>query len=97
VDFLFGKDPFSKMMWELVLGICFLVSQGSLLSCHIISKCGKDSLMFHNLFLIRIPFSFYLQKEPNKLEHSTTAQKHPNLAESGGKIREVKESSEVVF
>ena len=24
----------------------FLVSQGSLMSCNIISKCGKDSLMF---------------------------------------------------
>jgi len=32
----------------------FLVPQGSLMSCNIISKCGKDSLMFQNHFLIRI-------------------------------------------
>jgi hypothetical protein len=35
----------------------FLVPQGSLMSCNIISKCSKNSLMFHNLFLIRIPYS----------------------------------------
>jgi hypothetical protein len=35
----------------------FLVPQGSLMSCNIISKYGKDSLMFQNLFLIRIPYS----------------------------------------
>jgi hypothetical protein len=35
----------------------FLVPLGSLMSCSIISKCGKDSLMFHNPFLIRIPYS----------------------------------------
>jgi hypothetical protein len=35
----------------------FLVPQGSLMSCNIISKCGKDSLMFQNPFLIRIPYS----------------------------------------
>ena len=35
----------------------FLVPQGSLMSCNIISKCGKDSLMFQNNFLIRIPYS----------------------------------------
>jgi hypothetical protein len=35
----------------------FLVQQGSLMSCNIISKCGKDSLMFQNPFLIRIPYS----------------------------------------
>jgi hypothetical protein len=34
-----------------------LVPQGSLMSCNIISKCGKDSLMFQNLFLTRIPYS----------------------------------------
>jgi hypothetical protein len=34
----------------------FLVPQGSLMSCNIISKCGKDSLMFQNPFLIRIPY-----------------------------------------
>jgi hypothetical protein len=33
----------------------FLVPQGSLMSCNIISKCDKDSLMFHNPFFIRIP------------------------------------------
>jgi len=35
----------------------FLVPQGSLMSCNIISKCGKISLMFQNPFLIRIPYS----------------------------------------
>ena len=35
----------------------FLVPQGSLISCNIISKCGKESLMFQNPFLIRIPYS----------------------------------------
>jgi len=35
----------------------FLVPQRSLMSCNIISKCGKDSLMFQNPFLIRIPYS----------------------------------------
>jgi len=35
----------------------FLVPQGSLMRCNIISKCGKDSLMFQNPFLIRIPYS----------------------------------------
>jgi hypothetical protein len=35
----------------------FLVPQGSLMSCNIISKYGKDSLMFQNPFLIRIPYS----------------------------------------
>jgi hypothetical protein len=35
----------------------FLVPQGSLMSCNIISKCDKDSLMFQNPFLIRIPYS----------------------------------------
>jgi hypothetical protein len=34
----------------------FLVPQGSLISCNIISKCDKDSLMFHNPFLIMIPY-----------------------------------------
>ena len=58
MEFLFGKDPFSTRMWELVLEKKILVSQGSVMSCNIISKCGKDSLMFHNPFLIRIPYSF---------------------------------------
>jgi len=35
----------------------FLVPLGSLMSCSIISKYGKDSLMFQNPFLIRIPYS----------------------------------------
>ena len=35
----------------------FLVPQGSLMSCNIIYKCGSDSLMFQNPFLIRIPYS----------------------------------------
>ena len=35
----------------------FLVRQGSLMSSNIISKGGKDSLMFQNSFLIRIPYS----------------------------------------
>ena len=35
----------------------FLVPQGSLMSCNIISKCGTNSLMFQNPFLIRIPYS----------------------------------------
>jgi len=35
----------------------FLIPKGSLMSCNIISKCNKDSLMFQNLFLIRIPYS----------------------------------------
>jgi hypothetical protein len=35
----------------------FLVPQESLMSCNIISKCGKVSLMFQNPFLIRIPYS----------------------------------------
>jgi len=30
----------------------FLVPQGSLMSCNIISKCSRDSLMFQNPFLI---------------------------------------------
>ena len=41
------------------VGACFvnfLVPQGSLMSL-LISKCGKDSLMFQNPFLIRIPYS----------------------------------------
>ena len=41
------------------VGAClgnFLVPQGSLMSCNIISKCGKDSLMFQNRFLIRISY-----------------------------------------
>ena len=34
------------------------------MSCNIISKCGKDSLMFQNPFLIRIPYSSsYTRKE----------------------------------
>jgi hypothetical protein len=39
---------------------CFgnlLVLQGSLMGCNIVSKCVKDSLMFQNSFLIRIPYS----------------------------------------
>jgi hypothetical protein len=42
------------------LGACFknfLVPKGFLMSCNIISNCGKDSLMFQNFFLIRIPYS----------------------------------------
>ena len=42
------------------VGACFgnfLVPQGSLISYNIISKCGKDSLMFQNPFLIRSPYS----------------------------------------
>jgi len=35
----------------------FLVPQGSLMRCNIISKCGKNSLIFQNPFLIRIPYS----------------------------------------
>jgi hypothetical protein len=35
----------------------FLIAQGSLMSCNIIYKYGRDSLMFHNPFLIRIPYS----------------------------------------
>jgi hypothetical protein len=35
----------------------FLVPQGFLMSCNIIYKCGSDSLMFRNPFLIRIPYS----------------------------------------
>jgi hypothetical protein len=35
----------------------FLIPQGSLMSCNIISKCDKDSLMFQNPFLIRIPYA----------------------------------------
>ena len=35
----------------------FLVPQGSLISCNIISKCENDSLMFQNTFFIRIPYS----------------------------------------
>jgi hypothetical protein len=31
------------------------------MSCNIISKCGKDSLMFKNPFLIRIPYSLTTQ------------------------------------
>jgi hypothetical protein len=58
VEFLFGKDPFSTRMWELVLEKKILVSQGSVMSCNIISKCGNDSLMFYNPFLVRIPYSF---------------------------------------
>jgi hypothetical protein len=34
----------------------FLDQLGSLMSCSIISKCGNDSLMFQNPFLIRIPY-----------------------------------------
>ena len=41
----------------------FIVPQGSLISCNIISKCGNDSLMFQKHFLIRIPYSSYLHKE----------------------------------
>jgi hypothetical protein len=39
---------------------CFgnlLVLQGSLMGCNIVSKSVKDSLMFQNSFLIRIPYS----------------------------------------
>ena len=46
------------------MGVCFgnfLVPQGSLMRCNIISKCGKDSLMFKNPFLIRIPYSLTTQ------------------------------------
>jgi hypothetical protein len=39
----------------------FLVSQESLMSYNIISKCGKDSLMFQDLFLIRIPYCLATQ------------------------------------
>jgi hypothetical protein len=35
----------------------FLVPLGSLMSSHIISKCGNDLLMFQNPFFIRIPYS----------------------------------------
>ena len=35
----------------------FLVPQGSLMNCNIISKSSNDSLMFQNPFLIRIPYS----------------------------------------
>jgi len=38
---------------------CFgnlLVPQGFLMGCNIVSKSGKDSLMFQNSFLIRIPY-----------------------------------------
>jgi len=33
------------------------------MSCNIISKCGKDSLMFQNHFFIRIPYPSSLHKE----------------------------------
>jgi hypothetical protein len=46
--------------------------------------------MFQNPFHIKIPYSLWLHKEQNKSEISTTTQKLPNLARSGGKIREVK-------
>jgi hypothetical protein len=36
----------------------------------------------------------YSTNTPNKSNHSTTTQKHPNLAESGGKTRGVKRSKE---
>jgi hypothetical protein len=36
----------------------------------------------------------YLANTPNKSDHSTTTQKHPNLAESGGKTRGVKKVRE---
>ena len=35
----------------------------------------------------------YSANTPNKSNHSTTTQKHPNLAESGGKTRGVKKVS----
>ena len=41
----------------------FLVPQGSLMSCNIIYKRGKYSLMFQNPFLIRISYSSWLHKE----------------------------------
>jgi len=34
----------------------FLVLQGSLMRCNIISKYSNDSLMFQNPFRIRIPY-----------------------------------------
>jgi hypothetical protein len=46
---------------------CFknlLVLQWSLMGCNIIFKCGKDSLVFQNSFLTRIPYSpSYARKE----------------------------------
>jgi hypothetical protein len=32
------------------------------MGCNIVSKCGKDSLMFQNLFLTRIPYSSELHQ-----------------------------------
>jgi len=71
---MFGKDfllTCGLSIWQRFfsykdVGACFgnvLVPQGSLMSCNIISKCGKDSLIFQNPFLIRIPYSTQLHKE----------------------------------
>jgi hypothetical protein len=43
-----------------------LVPQESLMSCNIISKCGKDSLMFQNPFVIRIPYCLATQGKKSK-------------------------------
>ena len=52
----FYKDM-TACFWNL------LVLQGSLIGCNIAFKCGKDSLMFQNLFLITIPYSSFLHKK----------------------------------
>jgi hypothetical protein len=56
MNFLFGKDLFSYKDVGAYFGN-FLVPQGSFMRSNIISKCGKDSLMFQNPFPIRIPYS----------------------------------------
>jgi hypothetical protein len=33
------------------------------MGCNVIFKCGKDSLMFQNSFLLRIPYSSQLHKK----------------------------------
>ena len=55
-----GQNMLYEFCYLLPFDLCtsylarMIFLQGCLMSCNIISKCGKDSLMFQNPFLIRI-------------------------------------------
>ena len=87
--FLFGKDPFSTRMWEVVLGF-FFVSQGSLMICNIISKYGKDSLLFQNRFSSKDSLFILVTKGKKQIRTLDHYSKTPKSRREWGKIREVK-------
>jgi len=60
---LYDNEHFLIRMIQLVFGN-FLALEASLMGYNVIFKCGKDSLMFQNSFLTRIPYHpSYTRKE----------------------------------